>query len=90
MASTQTKPKQANFSIPGDLLEELRRQVPKGEQSSVVARAIRNELMRLRFRRAVDNALGAWKQEEHPELEEGTEQFLRRLRRSSRINRQKS
>ncbi len=84
MVRAQTKAKQANFSLPGDLLEDLRRQVPKGEQSKVVARAIRNELMRLRFRRALDNAFGAWNEEEHPELEEGTEQFVRGLRHSSR------
>ncbi len=86
----QTKRKQANFSLPEDLLEELRRQVPKGQQSELVASAIRNELMKLRFRRAVDNAFGAWKREDHPELEEGAEQFVRRLRKSSRIKRQKS
>lgn len=90
MARTQAKPKQANFSLPGDLLEELRHQVPKGQQSRVVATAIRKELIKLRFRHAVDNAFGAWKQEEHPELEEGTERFLRQLRQSSRTDRLKS
>ncbi len=35
------KTKQANFSLPGQLLEELSRQVPKGEQSRVVAEALR-------------------------------------------------
>lgn len=83
MANPKTK--QANFSLPDDLLEELRRQVPKGEQSRIVAEALRKELLRMRFRRAIDSAFGAWKQEEHPELEEGTEQFLRQLRQSSRI-----
>ncbi len=52
----------------GQLLEELRRQVPKGEQSRIVAEALRKELLRLRFGRALDNAFGAWKDEDHPEL----------------------
>jgi Arc/MetJ-type ribon-helix-helix transcriptional regulator len=80
----RTKTKQANFSLPDDLLEELRRQVPKGEQSMVVAEALKKELLRMRFRRALDKSFGAWKQEDHPELEQGTEQFVRRLRHSSR------
>lgn len=86
----RSKTKQANFSLPGELLEELRRQAPKREQSRIVAEALRRELIRRRFRRAVDNAFGAWKEEEHPELKEGTERFLRRLRHSSRMEKQKS
>ena len=77
--------KQANFTLPSDLLEELRRQVPKGDHSRIVAEALRKELLRMRFRRALDNTFGSWQQEDHPELKEGTEQYLRRLRHSSRI-----
>ncbi|MBI4332400.1 MAG: hypothetical protein HY673_14100 [Chloroflexi bacterium] len=84
MAGTRTK--QANFSLPDDLLQELRREAPKGEQSRIVAEAIRKELTRLRFRRVIDRAFGAWKHEDHPELEEGSEPFLRRLRHSSRMD----
>ncbi|MEK7280797.1 MAG: hypothetical protein AAB037_00390 [Chloroflexota bacterium] len=82
----KTKTRQANFSLPDELLEELRRQVPKGEQSRLVAEALRKELLRLRFRSALGNAFGAWKDVDHPELEEGTERFVRRLRHSSRTN----
>jgi hypothetical protein len=82
----RTKTRQANFSLPGDLLEELRSQVPKGEQSKLVAEALKRELMRLRFRRAIDSAFGAWSGDKHPELKEGTEEYLRRLRHSSRTD----
>ena len=78
------KTKQANFSLPGDLLDDLRREVPKGEQSRIVAEALRKELLRKRFRRALDSSLGAWAKEDHPELEKWTEAFLRRMRHSSR------
>jgi hypothetical protein len=81
---TNTKTRQANFTLPDDLLEELRRQVPKGEQSKMVAEALRKELLRRRFRSAIGNAFGAWQQEDHPELKEGTEQYLHRIRHSSR------
>jgi len=76
--------RQANFTLPSDLVDELRRSVPKGEQSKVVADALRKELKRLRFRRALEHTFGAWQGEEHPELEQGTEQYIRELRRSSR------
>jgi Flp pilus assembly protein CpaB len=79
--------RQANFILPGDLIDELRRSVPRGEQSKVVADALRKELKRLRFRQALEHAFGAWRIEEHPELEQGTEQYVSWLRRSSRITR---
>lgn len=82
MAGTGTK--QANFNLPEDLVEELKKYVPRGEQSKVVAEALRKELQRLKFRRALEDTFGAWKEEDHPELEEGTEEFIRRLRESSR------
>ena len=76
--------RQANFMLPEDLLDELRRAVPRGEQSRVVGEALRNELTRLRFRRAVEGSFGAWKASKHPELARGSRAFVRRLRRSRR------
>ena len=42
--------KQANFALPAELLDELRRSIPRGEQSKVVAEALWKELKRLKFR----------------------------------------
>jgi hypothetical protein len=82
-----TGTKQANFALPEDLLEELRRTVPKGEQSRVVGEALRNELKRIRFQKALEGSFGAWKDERHPELAKGTRSFVRSLRRSARLKR---
>jgi hypothetical protein len=79
--------RQANFLLPAELLDELRRAVPRGQQSRVVGEALRNELRRLRFRRAVVDSFGAWKDSEHPELARGTRRFVRSLRRSTRPRR---
>jgi len=79
--------RQANFALPGELIDELRHSVPRGEQSKVVADALRKELKRLRFRRALEHTFGAWGNEEHPELEQGTEQYVSWVRCSSRITR---
>lgn len=82
MASTS---RQANFLLPEDLLDELRRAVPGRQQSRVVADALRRELKRLKLKKALQHSFGAWKEKDHPELKAGTEEFVRRLRKSTRL-----
>ena len=77
--------RQANFTLPEDLLAELKRTVPKGEQSRVVGEALRHELKRIRFKKALQSSFGAWKARPHPELTRGTRRFVRSLRKSSRV-----
>ena len=79
--------KQANFTLPEDLLNELKRAVPKGEQSKVVGEALRNELTRIKFKKALQTSFGAWKNEKHPDLAKGTRLFVRSLRKSARLKR---
>jgi hypothetical protein len=79
--------RQANFLLPKDLLAELRRIVPKGEQSRVVGEALRHELTRLRFRRTLRTAFGGWTRSRHPELARGARAFVRSLRRDRRFQR---
>lgn len=82
-----TGAKQANFTLPEDLLEELRKIVPKGEQSKVVGEALRSELKRIKFQKALRDSFGAWKDAKHPELAKGTRPFIRSLRKSARSKR---
>ena len=79
--------RQANFTLPADLLEELRRTVPRGDQSRVVGEPLRHELTRLKFWKALQDSFGAWKADKHPELAHGTRRFVRSLRRSTRAGR---
>jgi len=81
--------KQANFLLPEDLLEELKSTVAKRQQSKVVAEALRKELKRLKLEKALHSSFGAWKDKDHPELKEGTDVFIRKLRKSSRLSRSK-
>jgi hypothetical protein len=81
--------RQANFLLPEDLVEELRRSVPKREQSKVMAEALRKELKRLKLQKALETSFGAWKDKDHPELSHGTDTFVRNLRKSSRLDRLK-
>lgn len=79
--------KQANFLLPEDLVEELKKTVSKRQQSKVVAEALRKELKRIKLRRSLQESFGAWKDKNHPELEKGTEAFIRTLRKSTRLTR---
>jgi len=81
--------KQANFLLPEDLLDELKMTVSKRQQSKVVADALRKELKRLKLEKVLQTSFGAWKERDHPELKGGTEAFVRKLRKSSRLSRSK-
>lgn len=77
--------KQANFLLPEDLLNELRTAVSKRQQSKVVANALRKELKRLKLEKIIETGFGAWKDKDHPELKSGTDKFVRKIRKSSRL-----
>lgn len=79
-----TATKQANFLLPEDLLEELKKTVSKREQSKVVTEALRKELKRLKLEKALESSFGSWEDRQHPELKEGTERYVRGLRKSTR------
>ncbi|NCO67582.1 MAG: hypothetical protein COY75_08905 [Nitrospirae bacterium CG_4_10_14_0_8_um_filter_41_23] len=82
-----TTVKQANFLLPEDLLDELKKSVAKREQSKVVTEALKKELKRMKLEKAIQSSFGAWKHEDHPELKKGTGTFIRKLRRSARMSR---
>lgn len=69
---------QANFLIPMDVLADLRRMVPRGDQSQVVSEALRRELKRRKLRAALKNSFGAWGKRKDLK---STRSFVRSLRR---------
>ncbi|KHE93003.1 MAG: hypothetical protein K8F52_07705 [Candidatus Scalindua rubra] len=75
---------QANFLLPKELLEDLKKNVPCMEQSKVVAEALRKELKSIKLEKVLKEGFGEWKKEHHPELAEGTDKYIRRIRKSSR------
>lgn len=81
--------KQANFLLPEDLIEDLKKTVARREQSKVVADALRKELKRLKLKKAIEGSFGAWKVDDHTELKSGTEAYIRKLRKSTRLTRAK-
>ncbi len=77
--------KQANFVIPEDILDDLKKHVARRQQSRFVAEALRKELKRLRLETALEETFGAWKDKDHPELKDGADKFVRKTRKSSRL-----
>lgn len=47
----------------------------------------RKSAKRLRLQTALEESFGAWKDRDHSELKEGTEEFVRKTRKSSRLAR---
>jgi hypothetical protein len=76
--------KQANFLLSEEVVEELRHSVEKRELSRFVEAALEKELKRLKLEKALQVSFGAWKVEEHPELVQGIEKFVRTVRKSAR------
>lgn len=76
--------KQANFLLPVELIEELRVTVAARQQSRFVADALRQALKRVRLSNALETSFGAWREEDHPELDRGANAHIRSLRRSTR------
>lgn len=73
--------KQANFLLPEDLLNDLRRLVPRGEQSQVVSLALRNELKRRHLQATLGKAFAAWGRRP---LMGSTRSYVRKLRKERR------
>jgi hypothetical protein len=80
-----TATKQANFLLPEDLLDDLRKTVSPRQQSKVVSEALRKELKRIKLEKALQTSFGAWKDKDHPELKKGTDAYIRTMRRSTRM-----
>ena len=79
--------RQAIFMLPDDLLNELKQLDGQRQQSCFVAEAVRKELQREKMKSALQASFSAWKDEDHSELQEGVEPYVRSQRRSSRAER---
>ena len=78
MSTTRT-----HIVIPKDLSDEIETLVGKRGKSAFFAEAARKELRRLRMLSALERAAGSWKAARHPELQGGSQRWVRQLRRES-------
>ena len=71
--------------IPQEIATEIDTLVGKRGRSQFLTDAATKELVRLRQRVALKNAIGAWTTEEHPELEKGVDAYVREGRQESEV-----
>lgn len=72
--------KRAHIILSEDLLSEVDRLVGERGRSAFLADLIRQEVQRRNLLAALRDARGSWKAEDHPELREGSDAFVERLR----------
>ena len=66
-----------------ELVKEIDTLVGRRQRSGFITQAARKELMRLRQIEALNAAVGAWKDKDHPELKQGSAKWVRKLRQEN-------
>ena len=72
--------KRTHVVVPEELIREVDRLSGKRKRSQFIVRAIKKEIQRLNYVSAVRETPGAWETKEHPELKDGSESWVRKLR----------
>ena len=72
--------KRTHIVVPKELVEEIDMLTGKRKRSLFITQAIRKEIQRLNFINAVKETAGAWDENDHPELKNGAEGWVRSLR----------
>jgi hypothetical protein len=75
--------KRTHIILPADLVAEIDRRVGKRSRSRFLAQLAAMELRRMRQLEALRDAVGCWKDEDHPELKDGSDTWVRQLRREA-------
>ncbi len=73
--------KRTHIVIPEQLVNQIDTIVGKRGRSVFFVQAAEKELMRLRQLKALENAAGAWKDKDHPELKQGAAKYVEKMRR---------
>jgi hypothetical protein len=77
--------KRAHIILPEDLLAEVDRLVGERGRSAFLAEVLQREIQRRKLLSALREARGSWKSEDHPELQEGSDAFVERLRAENEV-----
>ena len=75
--------RRAHIVIPEDLAAEIDEVAGKRGRSRFLIESARREISRHRMIRAIAQAAGAWKDEDHPELRRGAARHVAKLRREA-------
>ena len=69
-----------HVNLPEALVVQIDEMVGKRGRSRFLAEVAEREIVRLRQLRALEAASGAWKDEDHPELQRGAAQWVESVR----------
>ena len=72
-----------HITLPKEVLDDLDQLVEKRQRSRFIAEAVRKELLIARQKNALRQAVGTWKDKDHPELKGGSSAWVRKLRQES-------
>lgn len=73
--------KRTHIVIPEQLAEEIDTLVGKRGRSSFLTEAAWKEVRRLRMLNALEEASGAWKDKDHPELKRSAAKYVEKVRK---------
>ena len=73
--------KRTHIVIPEQLAEEIDTLVGKRGRSSFLTEAAWKEVRRLRMLNALEDASGAWRDKDHPELRGGAAKYIEKIRK---------
>ena len=72
--------KRAHVFLPEGLLADIDQLFGKGKRSAFLTEIVEREVRRQKLLRAIDEAAGCWKAEDHPELKNGSAAWVKQLR----------
>ena len=72
--------KRAQINLPDDLLADIDTLVGQRDRSAFLVEVLREEVRRRRLLQILDNPEPVWKDDDHPELVNGAEAWVRELR----------
>jgi metal-responsive CopG/Arc/MetJ family transcriptional regulator len=77
--------RRTNIILPDELLKEVDQVAGKRKRSNFIAQVLQEKLAEMRFEEALVGAIGAWSDENHPELttQEGINRWLERTRKAT-------
>lgn len=79
----KTSSKRAHVILPIDLVADIDKLVGKRGRSAFLTEVARDEIMRRRQRDALRQSAGAWRDADHPELQQGSDAWVRQMRAES-------
>jgi hypothetical protein len=55
--------------LPKDVMDDLRQHIPERKRTEFIASVLRRELRKINLQSAIRSSYGAWRMEDHPDLD---------------------